>query len=223
MSSASKRHDAVGVPQAEQPAQLVRGHAAFQAVPDARPTQAGCGEHVRESKDSTTASEFVVEDGTIEAPTSTGHENGVFGSSSYHPVEVTVDDRFDSSREINLTPFWRARPATGKTDDSPPVRSLDVLNLKQGDLGRKATGPVKQGQCRVELDPLGILRIERDQSQAVGCSRKYGHTSDDLNSSYARYGRPPGTQAWTDVPKYRRSANHATGPPRTTWPRSEAV
>jgi hypothetical protein len=223
MNSASKRHDAVGVPQAEQSTQLVRRHAAFQAVPDARPTQAGCGEHLRESKDSTTASEFVVEDGTIEAPTSTGHENEVFGSSSCHPVEVTVDDRFGSSREINLTPIWRACPATGKTDDSSPVRALDVMKLKQANLGRKAAGPIKQGQCGVELDSLGILKIERDQTQAVGSSRKYGHTSENLNSSHARYGRPSCAQAWADVPKCRRSANHATGPPRRTWPRSEDV
>jgi hypothetical protein len=208
MSSASKCHDAVGVLQSEHPAQLIQGHPSFQAVPDARLTQAGCGEYLWKSKDSTTASEFVIEDGGIEAPASTRHENEVFGSTGYHPVEMSVDDRLGFSRKIDLAPFRHARPATGKADDHQPVQSFDVGNLKQRDLGWKAAGAVKQGQCRVELDSLGLLRIERDQSQAIGGSWKSGHASDDLISSYAPRGRPSDGSAWADVAEHRRLANH---------------
>ena len=155
MSSASKCHDAVGVSQAEHSAKLIQGHTPFQAVPDARPPQAGCGEYVRKSKDSTTASEFVIEDGSIESPASTRPENEVFRSTGYHPVEVRVDDRLGFSRKIDLAPFWHPRPATGKADDHQPVLPFDVANLEQRSLGWKAAGAVEQGQCGVELDSFG--------------------------------------------------------------------
>lgn len=218
MSSSPQRKDAIHVRKTEQGRELLRPHAALEAVADAGSSQPAGGQSLGETEQKAAAKQLRIEQRSIQCAASPGSEHDDFGMVT-NVLEMTIDGGLDLSGEPNRPRGHLPSSTYPERNSRLRLRQFHVAARKSGDLGHQTTRSVDQRKRRIELDPLRLFRSEIDEPDAIGNSRKSRHSQDDLPQRAAH----AHAVCVGGVRTERHRANRATGPPAICWMRSGPV
>lgn len=179
MTSSSQRHHGVNVRDAHHNGELLRRHAAFNAMTDACTTQIPCREPFDEAERGAPACEFRVQGAGIERMSSFGYEQTLFWTET-HTIEMTVEPVLGLAGEgdgpaerYSSLPSFESHLGVG-------LSSLDISSTELGYLGDETSRSIKQRKRCIESNLSRIIRFGIDKPHAIRGAWKSLHSGSDL-------------------------------------------
>lgn len=210
MSSPCQSNDAVGVAKPQYPAELVRRHAAFEAMADAGAAQVACSEPLDEAERVAPACELGVQGAAIERMSPLGYEQKSSEIKTY-TIEMAVQDFLGLAREsdgpserCSSLPSFESRLGFG-------LRSLDISGTEFGYLGDETSRSIEQRKRRIVSNHSRIVRFGVDKPHAIRGAWKSLHLGSDLRRVVIRYSSRVRSERHINFPGARRPERHGCG------------
>ena len=186
MRSPSQRNDAVDVAKSKYSAEVVRPHAAFEAVTDAGTPQVACCEPLDEAERGAPARQLGVQGAAIERMSPLGYEQKSSGIDT-HTIEMTIEDLLGLARESDGPSYrWSSR-CSFENYFGFPLRSLDMSGIEIGYLGDEASRSIEQRKRCIESDLSRIVRSGIDKPHTIRGAWKSLHSRSELRCLLDRY------------------------------------
>lgn len=204
MTSSSQRHHGVDVRNAQQNGELIRSHAAFEAMTDAGATQVTCREPFHEAERGAPPCELRVQGAAVERMSPFGYEQKSFWIETY-TIEMAVEDELGLAGEgdgpgerCSSPPSFESHPRLG-------LSPLDMSSTELEYLRDETSRSIEQRKRCIDSDLSRIVRFGIDEPHAIHGAWKSLHSRGDLRYVVVRYS--------SGVRHERHLAFLATGPP----------
>jgi hypothetical protein len=216
MSSPSQGNDAVGVAKPQYPGELVRRHAAFEAMTDAGTTQVTCSEPLDEAERGAPACELGVQGAAIECTSPLGYEQKSSEIETY-TIEMTVEDLLGLARESDGPSDRCSSLGSFESHLGLSLSSLDMSSTEIGYLGDEASRSIEQRKRSIESDRSRIVRFGIDKPHTIRGAWKSLHSRGDLRCVVDRYSsgdRRESHLAFATGPPLRDGGGRNRSPPK---------